>query len=178
MGFRDLSGEERYGAGAPAGDTAESKVSEYMASIDRPVVDFGPKHIPTDRAMAMTWTAKMRHAPDYLGWGKFIEVQGCWSDTVVFKPDKLAALMEWANEMPVWFAIYIQKTDEVLLCPLETAIWACADERSQCIVLDENTKGEKYAYEVPIEALLNLRVHDSFAVDRAIREKLKKKKND
>jgi len=176
VSFHELDGESRYGEGAMAGDLAEAKVKEFMASIDRPVHDFGPKHVPTDRAQATTWTEKIRHAPDFLGWGKFIEVQGCYSGTVLFKPDKLAALMEWDAEMPVWFAVYIQSTDEVLICPLQTVIWACADSRSQCIVLDEGTRGEKTAYQVPIEILLDVRVADSFAVDRVIREKTKRAK--
>ena len=174
--FRDLDGESRYGAGSAAGDLAESKLSEFMASIDRPLQDFGPKHIPTGHAQPMTWTDKVRHMPDFLGWGKFWEAQGCYDKVITFKPDKLIALMEWDAELPVWFGIYIQKTDEVLICPLWTVLWACADERSQCIVLDADTKGEKYAYEVPIEVLLDVRVVDALAVDRAVREKSKRAK--
>jgi len=174
--FHELTGEQRYGQGALAGDTAEDKVREFMASIDRPVQDFGPKHVPTERAQAMSWPAKIRHTPDFLGWGKFIETQGCWSDHVIFKPDKLDALAEWNLEMPVWLAIYVQKTDEVIICPLETVVWACHDPLSEAIILDEGTKGEKVAYKVPIEVLLNVRVHDAFAVDRHNREKAKRAK--
>jgi hypothetical protein len=174
--FHELEGEHRYGEGAMAGDLAEAKVREFMESIDRPVQDYGAKHVPTDRAQATTWTPKIRHTPDFLGWGRFIEAQGCYSDRLLFKVDKLAALEEWAQEMPVWFGLYIQKTDEVILAPLETVLWACADERSQSVVLDAGTRGEKYAYEVPIEVLLDVRVADAFAVDRAIREKRKRKR--
>ena len=112
--------------------------------------------------------------PDFLGWGRFIEAQGCWSDHVVLKPDKLTALLEWDVEMPVWLSIYIQKTDEILLAPLHSILWACADKRSRCIVLDEGTPSEKYAFEVPIEVLLDIRVHDAFAVDRILREKTRR----
>lgn len=174
MSFHDLTGEQRYGADSMAGDLAEAKVAEFMASIDRPIQDFGPKRVPTERAQATTWTRKVRHMPDFLGWGKFIEAQGCYTGNVLFKPDKLEALMEWDMEMPVWFAIYIQKTDEVILCPISTVLWACHDERSRCIVLDADTKGEKLAFEVPIEVLLDVRVSDAFAVDRTIREKSKR----
>lgn len=112
--------------------------------------------------------------PDFLGYGMFIEVQGCWSDHVVVKPDKLYTLLEWDAEMPVWFSIYIQKTDEILLAPLHTILWACADERSKCIILDEGTLSQKFAYEVPIEVLLDVRVSDAFAVDKMLKEKTKK----
>lgn len=174
QGFRSLDGEQRYGAGAASGDLAEEKVAAYLDSIDRPVQDFGPKHIPTDRTVNLTWTDKIRHMPDFLGWGRFIEAQGCWASSVVFKPDKLLALTEWDAEMPVWFGIYIQKTDEVLFAPLHTVLWACVDERSQCVLLDEGTASEKYAYEVPIEVLLDVRVTDAFAVDKLLREKTKR----
>lgn len=174
MKYRDLTGEERYGSGSLSGDTAEDKVKSFMASIDRPVQEFGPKHVPTERAQAMSWTSKVRHTPDFLGWGKFIETQGCWSDHVIFKPDKLTALSEWNLEMPVWFAIYIQKTDEIILCPFETVLWSCYDSRSETIVLDEGTRGEKVAFKVPIEVLLEVKVKDSFAVDRKNREREKK----
>jgi hypothetical protein len=78
--------------------------------------------------------------------------------------------------MPVWFSIYIQKTDEVLLAPLHTVLWACADERSQCIVLDEGTHAEKIAYEVPIEVFFEVRVHDANAVNKILKERAKKAK--
>jgi hypothetical protein len=175
QGFRHLEGEERYGEGAASGDLAESKVLAYFDSIDRPLQEFGPKHIPTDRAVNLTWTDKIRHMPDFLGWGKFIEAQGCWSNSVVFKPDKLIALLEWESEMPVWFAVYIQRTDEILIAPLHTVLWSCVDERSQCILLDEGTHAQKYAYEVPIEVLLDVRVHDAFAVDKMLREKTRRR---
>ena len=174
--YHELDGESRYGAESMAGDLAEQKVREFMASIDRPVQDYGPKRVPTERAQATTWTPKIRHTPDFLGWGRFIEAQGCYSDNLLFKIDKLAALEEWAWEMPVWFGLYVQKTDEVILAPLETVLWACMDERSQVVVLDAGTRGEKFAYEVPIEVLLDVRVSDAFAVDRANREKRKRKK--
>jgi hypothetical protein len=174
--YHELDGENRYGAESMAGDLAEEKVRQFMDSIDRPVQDFGPKRVPTERAQATTWSDKVRHTPDFLGWGRFIEAQGCYSDRILFKVDKLIALEEWAQEMPVWFALYVQKTDEIILAPLETVMWACADERSQLVLLDAGTRGEKYAYEVPIEVLLDVRVADAFAVDRAIREKRKRKK--
>jgi hypothetical protein len=173
-GFRYLDGEQRYGEGAASGDLAEAKTLAYFDAIDKPLQDFGPKHIPTDRSVNLTWPDKIRHMPDFLGWGRFIEAQGCWSDHVVLKPDKLTALLEWDSEMPVWLSIYIQKTDEILLAPLHSVLWACADERSRCIVLDEGTPSQKYAYEVPIEVLLDIRVHDAFAVDKILREKTRR----
>jgi hypothetical protein len=104
----------------------------------------------------------------------FIEVQGCWYDHVVVKPDKLHTLLEWDAEMPVWFSIYIQKTDELLFTSLHTLLWACVDERSRSILLDEGTTSEKYAFEVPIEVLLDVRVSDAFAVDKMLKDKIKK----
>lgn len=178
MRYHELDSMSRYGEGAVAGDTAEDKVRAFMDSIDRPVQDFGPKHVPTERAQAMSWTRKVRHMPDFLGWGKFIEVQGCWSDKVIFKVEKLEALSEWNMEMPVWFAIYVQSTDEIILCPFETVLWSMYDSRSQYMILDENTRGQKEAYSVPIEVLFEVRVKDAFAADRANREKAKRQKDD
>lgn len=173
-GFRNLEGEERYGEGAASGDLAEAKTLAFFEAIDKPLQDFGPKHIPTDRPVNLSWPDKIRHMPDFLGWGMFVEAQGCWSDHVVVKPDKLKSLLEWEMEMPVWFSVYIQKTDEILIAPLHTLLWACADERSRCIVLDGGTPAEKYAFEVPIEVLLEVRVHDAFAVDKILRDKTKR----
>ncbi len=174
VNFRYLDNESRFGEGAPSGDLAEEKTLNFFRSIEKPLQEFGPKHIPTDRSINLTWTEKVRLMPDFLGYGMFIEVQGCWSDHVVVKPDKLYTLLEWDAEMPVWFSIYIQKTDEILLAPLHTIMWACADERSKCIILDEGTLSQKFAYEVPIEVLLDVRVSDAFAVDKMLKEKTKK----
>lgn len=174
MAFKDLKGEERYGEGARAGDLAESKTMEFMESIDRPVQHFGAKHVPTERAQATTWTPKIRHAPDFLGWGKFFEVQGCWNEHVIFKTDKLEALLAWDAEMPVWYAIYIQATDEILICPLQTVLWACSDTRSRSILLDEGTRAEKHAFEVPIAVLLEVRVRDAMELHRVTKERKRK----
>jgi hypothetical protein len=167
--FRDLPGHLRYGANAPAGDESEQKVKEFMASIDRPVQEFGPKRVPTERGQALTWTPMVRHAPDFLGWGKFIEVQTCYSKSIVFKKDKLNVLKYWDIIMPVWFAVYVKKTDEIILASLFTVLWACQDQRTQSITLDKGTRGEKEAFEVPIEVMLEVMVNDAFAVDREIR---------
>lgn len=173
--FRDLPDRERYGEGGASGDLAEAKALAFFDAIDKPLQDFGPKHIPMDRPVNLSWPERIRQMPDFLGWGYFIEVQGCWANKIIFKPDKLYSLLEWEMEMPVWFCVYIQKTDEILLAPLHTVLWACADERTQCIVLDEGTSTEKYAFEVPIEVLLEVRVHDAFAVDRYLKEKTKRR---
>jgi hypothetical protein len=174
VNFRYLDGESRYGEGAPSGNLAEEKTLNYFKSINKPLQEFGPKHIPTDLSINLTWTEKVRRMPDYLGYGMFIEVQGCWYDHVVVKPDKLHTLLEWDAEMPVWFSIYIQKTDELLFTSLHTLLWACVDERSRSILLDEGTTSEKYAFEVPIEVLLDVRVSDAFAVDKMLKDKIKK----
>jgi hypothetical protein len=171
MAFKDLKGEARYGEGAMAGDLAEAKVMEFMESIERPVQHFGAKHVPTERAQATTWTPKIRHAPDFLGWAKFFEVQGCWNKHVIFKVDKLECLLAWDAEMPVWYAIYIQATDEIIVCPLQTVLWACNDSRTTPITLDIGTRAEKQAYEVPLEVLLDVRVKDSMELHRLTKGK-------
>lgn len=167
MSFHQMSGLDRYGESAMAGDLAESKVEAYMASIDRPVAPFGPRRVSTARAQHTTWTREVRHAPDFLGWGKFIEVQGSDGHTVIFKEDKLEALIWWNGLMPVFFAVYLQSQDAIMICDLASVRWALARPETEEITLDEDTRNPKTAWKVPIGALLNRETTDCFAAVKA-----------
>jgi hypothetical protein len=169
--YMDLPAQDRYGADAIAGDLAESKVAAVLAALDRPIHDFGPKRVDTSRAQAMTWPKEIRHMPDYLGFGRFIEVQGSNGDVVLFKEDKLNALVFWNALMPVWFGIYNTSTDEVLFADLASVLWACHHERAYRLTLDEGTRAEKQAFEVPIDVLYQVRFENAFAAEKAIRKK-------
>lgn len=161
--FYEKTGENRYGANAMAGDLAESKVEEVMAAMDRPVASFGPRRVSTARAQQMTWDRVIRHAPDFLGWGRFIEAQGSNGTYVIFKQEKLEDLTWWASIMPVFLGIYLQSDDKVIFCDLASVIWALAHEDTEELILDGNTNYPKQAWKVPVAVLLERRVVDAFA---------------
>jgi hypothetical protein len=167
--FRDKKGLDRYGAGSMAGDLAEAKVAEACKTIlDRPVQEFGPKHVDTSRAQQMTWPEVVRYMPDFLGFGRFIEAQGSGGSSVVFKDQKLEALLFWHTLMPVWFGIYNQATDEVIFADLPSILWACHHPDTRRITLDEGTRAEKKAYDVPLSLLYQVRYRDAFAAEKAL----------
>jgi hypothetical protein len=157
---------DRYGEDAMAGDLAEAKVAEVMARMDRPVQNFGPRRVSTERAQHTTWTPVVRHAPDYLGWGRFIEVQGSDGRHVIFKKMKLEALAWWDTLMPVFFGIYLQSRDEVLFCDLASVLWAVAHPESTFIILDQDTKNPKEAWSVPVSVLMDRLTTDAFAAQK------------
>lgn len=161
--FHELSGMDRYGENAPAGDLAESKVAEVLANMDRPVASFGPRRVSTERAQHTTWSRVIRHAPDFLGWGRFIEVQGSNGRTIIFKQDKLDDLGWWDTIMPVFFGIYLQAQDKVIFCDLPSVLWSISHETTKAIVLDPDTRNPKNAWEVEVDTLLARRVTDAFA---------------
>ena len=150
-----------------AGDLAESKVEQVMAAMDRPVQPFGPRRVSTARAQQMTWDRRVRHAPDFLGWGRFIEVQGSNGSYVIFKHEKLDDLMWWAVLMPVFFGIYLQAQDQVIFCDIASIFWAIAHEDSEELILDKDTRYPKQAWKVPVSVLLERRVVDAFAAAKA-----------
>lgn len=164
--FYEQSGEDRYGANAMAGDLAESKVAEVLAAMNRPVANFGPRRVSTERAQQMTWDRVIRHAPDFLGWGRFIEVQGSNGTYVIFKQEKLEDLTWWAGIMPVFFGIYLQAQDKVIFCDLATIVWAIAHADSEELILDADTRYPKQAWKVPVSVLMERRVVDAFAASK------------
>jgi hypothetical protein len=164
--FHQLSGMDRYGEDAMAGDLAEAKVTQYLASIDRPVAPFGPRRVSTERAQHMTWPPEIRHAPDFLGWARFIEVQGSDGHTVIFKKDKLESLSWWDGIMPVFFGIYLQAQDAVLFCDVPAVRWSLAHAESEELLLDPDTRNPKVAWKVPVSVLRDRLTTDCFAASK------------
>lgn len=175
MAFHELSGEDRYGAHGMAGDLAESKVAEVLKQMDRPVVPFGPRRVDTGRAQQTTWPSVVRHAPDFLGFARFIEVQGTNGDTVIVKEDKLQDLIFWNSLMPVWFGIYNMADDTVTFCDLPAMLWASSHPESEKMTLDAGTRGEKEAYQIPLRVLMEKRYHNAFEAARVTSGKRKRK---
>lgn len=165
--FYEQSGLDRYGADAMAGDLAESKVAEVLDNMDRPVASFGPRRVSTARAQQMTWERRIRHAPDFLGWGRFIEVQGSNGSYVIFKQEKLEDLTWWASIMPVFFGIYLQAQDTVIFCDLASVLWSISHEDAEELVLDPDTRYPKQAWKVPVPVLMERRVIDAFSASKA-----------
>jgi hypothetical protein len=161
--FYEQSGEQRYGEHGMAGDLAESKVADVLAAMDRPVQSFGPRRTSTARAQHTTWHSLIRHAPDFLGWGRFIEVQGSNGQVVIFKQEKLDDLMWWDTIMPVFFGIYLQSEDKVIFCDLASVLWSLSQEGTEGLTLDPNTRNPKPAWKVPVTVLLQRRVIDAFS---------------
>jgi len=172
--YHELEGMDRYGENSLAGDLAEEKVTQVLEAMDRPVVSFGPKRVSTKRAQHTTWTREIRHAPDFLGWGRFIEVQGSDGDTVIFKQEKTEALTWWDTIMPVFYGIYLQRQNEVLFCDLETVMWAISQEGVEEITLDADTRNPKTAWIVPISVLMERQTTDAFASTKAAKGKKKR----
>jgi hypothetical protein len=173
--YHELGGLDRYGENSLAGDLAEAKVKEVLTRMDRPPVPFGPNRVSTERAQHTTWTKELRHAPDFLGWGRFIEVQGSDGETVIFKTDKLDALTWWDAMMPVFFGIYLQDKDEVLFCDMASVLWSIAHPSTVEMTLDQDTRNPKQAFKVQVSALLERRAMDAFAAYKAESSRRKKK---
>jgi hypothetical protein len=175
-GYTELSGEERYGEHGMAGDLAEAKVSQVLTEqFNRPPVPFGPRRVNTKRAQHTTWHAVVRHAPDFLGFGRFIEVQGCNGERVIVKKDKLDALIFWNGLQPVWFGIYNQADETVMFADLPSVLWAAQHPESTAIVLDAESKYPKEAWEVPLRLLREVSYHDAFEAVRVEQGKRKRK---
>lgn len=169
--FHERSGLDRYGADALAGDLAERKVAQVLAAMNRPCVDFGPKRVSTERAQQTTWPEIIRYAPDYLGWNRFIECQGFGeSRNIIFKEKKLDALIYWNGIMPVWFGLYDSVTDTVTFADLATILWAIHHEKTEVMILDAGSRGEKKAWSVPAELLLEREFNNAFEAERVARK--------
>lgn len=170
--FHTLSGEDRYGSGAMAGDLAEAKVAAVCQARSRPLAPFGPRRVSTERAQQMTWQKEVRYSPDFLEFGRFMEVQGCGkSGLVIFKKEKLDALIFWNGLMPVFFGIYNSDTDQVMFADLPAVLWAVQHPVSTPIVLDADTRYPKDAFEVPWNLLRGVEYADAFAAHKVV-EKL------
>lgn len=170
--FHTLSGEDRYGSGAMAGDLAEAKVAAVCQARSRPLAPFGPRRVSTERAQQMTWQKEVRYSPDFLEFGRFMEVQGCGkSGLVIFKKEKLDALIFWNGLMPVFFGIYNSDTDQVMFADLPAVLWAVQHPSSTPIVLDADTRYPKDAFEVPWNLLRGVEYADAFAAHKVV-EKL------
>jgi hypothetical protein len=167
--FYEKSGLDRYGEGAMAGDLAESKVEQVMAAMDRPVASFGPRRVSTARAQQMTWDRVIRHAPDFLGWGRFIEVQGSNGTYVIFKQEKMEDLSWWSTIMPVFIGIYLQAQDQVIFVELSCVLWAIAHTDTEEMILDAETRYPKQAWKVPVSVLMERRVVDAFAASKVVK---------
>ena len=164
--FYERSGMDRYGENAMAGDLAESKVEKVLADLDRPVASFGPRRVSTARAQQMTWDRVIRHAPDFLGWGRFIEVQGSNGTYVIFKQEKMEDLTWWSTIMPLFIGISLQAPDKVIFCDLASVLWAIAQEGTEEMILDAETRYPKQAWKVPVSILMERRVVDAFAASK------------
>lgn len=173
--FHELSGEERYGANSIAGDPAEQAVARVSEEqFNRPVVRFGPARVDTSRAQQTTWHPLVRYAPDYIQFGRLIECQGSGGEYVIFKKEKLEALIVWNAWMPVWFGIYRSDTDEVIFADLASVLWSVQHPEAEPITLDADSKYPKEAWKVPLPILLEPRYHNAFEADRVEQGKRKR----
>ena len=165
--YHELSGEERYGADSIAGDMAEQAVAHICErDLNRPVVRFGPARVPTGRAQQTTWHPLVRYAPDFLQFGRFIECQGTGGDYVIFKKEKLEALITWNALMPVWFGVFDSSRNEVVFMDLAAVLWAVHHTRSEPMLLDQETKFPKEAWKVPLDLFTEVRYHNAFEAER------------
>lgn len=173
--FYEQSGEDRYGADAMAGDLAERKVAAVCEARNRPVVRFGPFRVSTERAQQMTWPKEVRFMPDFLEFGRAIECQGSNGEYVIFKEEKVQALIWWNTILPVWFGIYNQGTDEVIFADIASVLWAIEHPDTEFMILDADTRYPKDAYKVPMNVLLERKFADAFAAAKVLQEKGSKK---
>lgn len=165
--FYELSGEERYGADSIAGDPAEQAVARVSEEqFNRPVVRFGPARVDTSRAQQTTWHPLVRYAPDYIQFGRLIECQGSGGEYVIFKKEKMEALIVWNAWMPVWFGIYRSDTDEVIFADLASVLWSIHTPQAEPVILDADSKFPKDAWKVPLPVILEPLYHNAFEADR------------
>jgi hypothetical protein len=177
--YYERSGEDRYGANSIAGDLAEDAVARVcVEQFNRPVVRFGPARVDTGRAQQTTWHPLVRHAPDFLQFGRFIECQGTNGEYVIFKKDKLEALITWNALMPVWFGLYNSTSDEVIFADLACVLWAIHHPDTEPMTLDADTKLPKEAWKVPLDVLLVTRFHNAFEAERVTGGRRKRKTTD
>jgi hypothetical protein len=134
--------------------------------LDRPVVRFGPARVDTGRAQQTTWHPLVRYAPDFLQFGRFIECQGTGGEYIIFKQDKLEALITWNALMPVWFGIYNSSDDTVVFADLSAVLWCIHHPDAEPMMLDKDGKFPKEAWKVPLEILMEVRYHNAFEAQR------------
>lgn len=173
--YYEQKGEDRYGATSVAGDIAERAVARVSdEQLNRPVVRFGPARVDTSRAQQTTWHPLIRYAPDYLQFGRLVECQGTAGEYIIFKKEKLEALITWNSWMPVWFGIYRSDTDEVIFADLSSVLWCVQHPLAEPLLLDPETKFPKEAWKVPVEVLLEPRYHNAFEAERVEQGKRKR----
>jgi hypothetical protein len=173
--YYEQSGEDRYGASSIAGDLAETAVAKVSEEqLNRPVVRFGPARTDTGRAQQVTWHPLIRYAPDFVQFGRLIECQGTGGDYIIFKKEKLEALITWNAWMPVWFGIYDTSKDAVIFADLSSVLWAVQHPDAEPLLLDADTKFPKDAWKVPVPVLLEPRYHNAFEADRIEQGKRKR----
>lgn len=167
--YHERTGMERYGADSIAGDLAEAAVAKVCdEQLNRPVVRFGPARVSTERAQQTTWHSLVRYAPDFLQFGRFIECQGTNGVYIIFKKDKLEALITWNAWMPVWFGLYNSRDDQVIFADLASVLWAIHHPSVQPMILDAETSFPKEAWKVPLEVLFESRYTNAFDAARAL----------
>lgn len=167
--FYEKTGEDRYGAYAMAGDPAENAVSRVCEEMGRPLAPFGPRRVDTSRGQQMTWPPLIRHTPDFLQFGRFIECQGFGkSGEIIFKKEKLESLNFWNGFMPVFFGLYDSHNQTVTFADLPAVWWAVHHPDSKPLVLDEDTAYPKEAWAVPYSVLMERRVNDAFAAHKIL----------
>ena len=173
--YYEQTGEDRYGAGSIAGDLAETAVAKVSdEQLNRPVVRFGPARTDTGRAQQVTWHPLIRYAPDFVQFGRLIECQGSGGEYVIFKKEKLEALITWNAWMPVWFGLYRTDTDEVIFADLAAVLWSVQHPDSEPMLLDAETKFPKEAWKVPLVVLLEPRYYNAFEAERIEQGKRKR----
>lgn len=176
--YHERTGLERYGADSIAGDLAEEAVAKVCdEQLNRPVVRFGPARTDTGRAQQVTWHQLVRYAPDYLQFGRFIECQGTGGEYVIFKKEKVEALMTWNCFMPVWFGIYDISRDEVIFADLASVLWAVQHPDTEPMLLDKDGKFPKEAWRVPLRVLLGARYYNAFEAERVASGRVKRKES-
>ena len=121
MSFRDQDFNRRF---EKMGDEAEG-VFEQVAKLG--FARFGLSRPPVQVGKLPDF---VRYTPDYLQTNRLVEVQGCGQDGMLkFKLDKLAALSDWNEIMPVCLFVWDRKRRCYAEFPLSTLIeWYTTDQ--------------------------------------------------
>jgi hypothetical protein len=112
--FKDGSFAQRFAA---MGDEAEAKFEEIT---EEGHVRFGLNRPPLKMSML---PARLRHMPDYLLSGTFVEVQGVGRDQIVkLKVTKLNCLLWWSDLHAVDLFIWDSKNTRTTRVPLSRVV--------------------------------------------------------
>lgn len=159
-----------------AGTPAEKAVERWLATRNRPMFRFGFEKLPTSIAPAASWQPVIRHAPDYLTLGHFLEVQGTNKEQVFFKQSKLQSLKQWEGfgGMTVRFAIWVSHQDRVIATNLNGVLWAIRHDDAEWSDVGPGLGEDptpKPGWWVPLEVLDGMEVVDAWDAENAWREK-------